>query len=165
MRAHRNATRGFSILEVMISLIVVSLGLGGILFAQSRALSSANGAGQRNMATQLAEHILDRARANPDEAYTVAFDETPSADGTVAERDLNVWKRKLSEALRDGDGWIVSESAATNTTSAPNTIERLTVKIRWREQQFGAGNSGTTQARTSTAEYATFALQGFRAKK
>jgi len=63
-RERRHAS-GFSMIEVLVALVVVSLGIGGILIAQARGYQALNGAGFRAQAAVLAEQIIDRARANP----------------------------------------------------------------------------------------------------
>jgi prepilin-type N-terminal cleavage/methylation domain-containing protein len=76
-------SEGFSLIELMVALIVLSLGLGGILFAQTRGMQALNGNSWRAQAAVLAEQVIDRARANPMEAYTVAFGVAPVGGGVA----------------------------------------------------------------------------------
>jgi len=63
---HRSVTRqhGFSMLEVMIAVLVVSLGLLGLAGLQTVGLRNNSSASQRTVATALAYEMADRMRAN-----------------------------------------------------------------------------------------------------
>lgn len=56
--------RGFSMLEVLIAVLVISFGLLGLAGLQSVGLKNNVSAAQRTMATQLAYEMTDRMRAN-----------------------------------------------------------------------------------------------------
>lgn len=56
--------RGFSLLEVMIAVLIVSVGLLGLAGLQALALKNNTSASQRTIATQLAYDMTDRMRAN-----------------------------------------------------------------------------------------------------
>ncbi len=63
---HSKGKRGFTLLEVMIALLVLSTGLLGLLALQTAGLRSSQMASMRTLATQYAYNITDRMRANPD---------------------------------------------------------------------------------------------------
>jgi type IV pilus assembly protein PilV len=63
-RARRPAAAGFSLIEVMVALIVLSVGLLGIARMQSLALSSTTVASQRSMAAIEAESLAAALHAN-----------------------------------------------------------------------------------------------------
>lgn len=56
--------RGFTLLEVLIALLVLSIGLLGLAALQTTALRSNQMASMRTLATQAAYDITDRMRAN-----------------------------------------------------------------------------------------------------
>lgn len=56
--------RGFTLLEVLIALVVLSIGLLGLAGLQSTGLRFNQSAGMRTQATQLAYDMSDRMRAN-----------------------------------------------------------------------------------------------------
>ena len=60
----RTAARGFSLVEVMVALIVLSVGLLGIARMQTLALSSTSVASQRSMAAIEAESLAGAMHAN-----------------------------------------------------------------------------------------------------
>jgi type IV pilus assembly protein PilV len=62
--SRRSSSRGFSLIEVMVALIVLSVGLLGIARMQSLALSSTSVASQRSMAAIEAEGLAAAMHAN-----------------------------------------------------------------------------------------------------
>ena len=56
---------GFTLLEVLIALLILSIGLLGLASLQTNGLRSNQMASMRTTATQLAYDIADRMRANP----------------------------------------------------------------------------------------------------
>jgi type IV pilus assembly protein PilV len=147
------APRGFSLIEVMVALVVVSLGLGGVLMSQAQGFAASNGAGHRVQAAVLAEHLLDRARANPAQSYVVG-EGAPIQGSTPAQRDLYAWKTQLARSLPDGDGRVTAETVTD--TGSGRDFERLTIVVGWDDRRSGAGDTGTVQRRH-------LLIQGFRA--
>jgi type IV pilus assembly protein PilV len=58
------SARGFTMLEVLVAILVLSLGLLGLAGLQTVSLRNNTGAAQRTIATQLAYDMADRMRAN-----------------------------------------------------------------------------------------------------
>ncbi|MCF6190047.1 MAG: type IV pilus modification protein PilV [Cocleimonas sp.] len=56
---------GFSLLEVLISMVILSVGLLGLGGLQVASLKGANNAHSRNVANMLVMELADRMRANP----------------------------------------------------------------------------------------------------
>ena len=102
-----NKEKGFTLLEVMIALVIFSIGLLGLagLMAQSTAFT--NSAQYRTQATFLAYDMLDRMRANPSEAanptlrYNLNFGNTP---GTATCYATTCTLTQLATA--DKDQWL-----------------------------------------------------------
>ncbi|MCX7229470.1 MAG: prepilin-type N-terminal cleavage/methylation domain-containing protein [Burkholderiales bacterium] len=140
--AHRH--HGFSLIELLVALIVVSLGLGGILFSQARGMQALNGNSWRAQAAVLAEHVIDRARANPTGNYTVAFSVTPSG-ADVTGRDLATWKAQLGRSLPAGDGEITITPRTDTVTG--RVFDEINVVVRWDDRRAGAGDPGSEQLR------------------
>lgn len=143
---------GFSLIELLVALVVVSLGIGGILMAQTRGYQSLNGTGFRVQAALLAEQIVDRARANPGEPYAIGFGEAGPGNA-VNGRDLASWKAQLARTLPAGDGRITVTAQSDPTTG--RNFERLDVVVGWDDRRAGAGDTGSAQMRYLT-------IQGFR---
>jgi type IV pilus assembly protein PilV len=140
----KNGSRhgGFTLLEVLIALLVLSIGLLGIgklVMLSARANDSAY---MRSQATALAYTILDAMRANRGEAligtYDVALGAGPGAvtctaaapcNSTVqAQNDLNLWKSALTAALPLGDGSVTTAVVPDPTTGILNLTAFVTVQ-------------------------------------
>ena len=113
---------GFSLIEVLVALVVLSVGLLGLAALQQNAVRFNHDAYLRSQATVLAYDIADRIRGNrqaaTDEAYDSAFAATPPAcnsvvaAGTVVAQDLGAWRRALTCALPAGNGQIDWDDAS-----------------------------------------------------
>jgi type IV pilus assembly protein PilV len=130
---HAARARGFTLIEVMVSLIVLSIGLLGIgklVLFSARANDSAYLRGQ---ATEMAYEILDNMRANRQIAVTQGYD-TPlatvppnpgscitavCAPATLGLYDVYTWKTHLA-VLPSGQGSVVT---AGNPTTATITVQ------------------------------------------
>ncbi len=128
--------RGFSLIEVLVALVVLSVGLLGLAALQSTAAQFNTGAYTRTQATILAYDMADRIRANRAAAlagaYTSTYPGVPSAcnaviaAGTVAQEDLAAWRRALACALPSGNGAIACDCGAGRP-------QILTISVRWDE--------------------------------
>ncbi|SEP85077.1 type IV pilus assembly protein PilV [Ectothiorhodospira magna] len=126
--------RGVTLLEVLIALVVLSIGLLGLAALQATALQHNHNAAVRSQATNLSYDILDRMRANRAAALAGAYAMTldtglvcnpalnPSA-GTLAQRDLAQWQNQVACQLAAGAAAI---SPVTNNT--------VTITLCWRQR-------------------------------
>jgi type IV pilus assembly protein PilV len=104
---------GLSLIEVLITVVLVSIGLLGLAGLQLTSVQNSNSSGERFVATTLAQDIIERMRANRanaigddiDERYDLAMDADPAA-GTVAGDDLVAWMAALAAALPSADGSV-----------------------------------------------------------
>jgi type IV pilus assembly protein PilV len=108
--------RGFSLLEVLVTLVIVSLGLLGISALIGNSLKYNQSAYARTQATWFANQIIDEMRANRTTAagatsspYAVAAGSTAAPSGAPA--DLQAWFIELRAALPSGNAGIVYDSA------------------------------------------------------
>lgn len=103
--------RGFSLLEVMIALLVLSIGLLGVAALQTSALRAGQMADMRTRAVQAATDMVERMRANPAGTaagqYEITRDRTArhTAASGMAGADLVDWQARLAD-LPDGRGEI-----------------------------------------------------------
>jgi type IV pilus assembly protein PilV len=89
---------GFTLLEALIALLILSIGLLGLAALQTTGLRSNQMASMRTRATEAAYDITDRMRANPTGVaageYVIALADDPgdtSATGTAL-TDLTEWR-------------------------------------------------------------------------
>jgi len=141
-----NRQQGFTLLEVLIALLVLSIGLLGLAALQTTGLRSNEMASMRTTSTMLAYDITDRMRANPqgitDGDYEIDSDlitesvtDCTSDDCNpeqLALYDLNQWKTAV--ATLPGGLADITQDAGPPLTH--------TITVRWDENRTGA--TGTT---------------------
>ena len=113
--------RGFSLLEILVTVIILSIGLLGLAGLQAAALRYSSTAYQRSQATALAYEIVDEMRANAKAARCGAYTGGTSKSGedctNTAVPDLNArvgfakayvknWETALANTLPAGKGVI-----------------------------------------------------------
>lgn len=102
-------TRGFTLIETLVALLVLSIGLLGVAALQLSSLRANQGAAMRSQATFLAYDILDRMRSNRLAAIAGGYDIALGAaggTGSQAADDLTAWKASLNTTLPSGDGSV-----------------------------------------------------------
>ena len=161
---------GFSLLEVMVALIVMSVGLLGIAKMQALALASTATARTRSLAALEAASLASTMRA--DRAYWAAVTADPNvaitgtavtaADATllatspacdsvpnvcpasrIAARDLQEWATDLSQQ-------IAGETAFINCTPSKTAPTACTINIQWKEKQIASNQQQAAAAQTPT---------------
>lgn len=137
---------GFTLVEAMVALTVVSIGMLGIASLYTRALGAARTTQYRSQVTNLLSDMADRIRGNrlggPD--YTgPAADHACDLNGggactpaQMAAHDLFTWGAQVESLLPAGT-WEVTR----NTATLPSTY---TITVSWEEV-----GQGTLQAHTT----------------
>ena len=127
----RCSASGFTLLEVLIAVLVLSIGLLGLAGLQVTSLKFNHSAYMRTSATNLAYDMADRMRVNRGQALTGAYDgvdfPTPpetcnpalTPDGSAAQ-DILTWRHALICTLPSGTGKI--ERSDGNL---------VTITVRW----------------------------------
>lgn len=135
--AAARAQSGFTLIEVLVSLVVMSIGLLGIAKLVLYSAHSNDSAYMRSQATELAYEILDTMRANKAQAlagnYNTALTAAPTAPGVLclgtgancnatqlAAYDVYEWKERLAAptgALPSGEGSVTVAGANPATAT------------------------------------------------
>lgn len=128
--------RGAGLIEILIAVVLLSIGLLGLASLQMLSLQHSSSAALRTEAVGQSYDLLDRMRANRAQAiggrYNLAFGDAPTATDLAAQ-DLAAWKATLDTALPEGDGQVFVEAQV------------VTITVRWREPGrtgVAAGNDG-----------------------
>lgn len=139
-RATGTVQGGFSMIEVLIAVLVLSIGLIGLASLQGVSLQFNNSAYLRSQATNLAYDMADRVRANRAAAlfggaYNLAVADPTPAPGALPETDLNEWRTALQNSLPAGTGEV----------DVPAGTNNLTIVVCWDDTR-GAGADGAPAA-------------------
>lgn len=112
---------GFTLIEVLIAALVLSIGLLGLAGLQAVSLRMNHGSYLRVQASNLSYEIADAMRANRNSAeeYDSGFTGTRSA---ATDADITTWNNRLASLLPSGSGTIeVSDNIATITVTWDET--------------------------------------------
>jgi type IV pilus assembly protein PilV len=169
----RRASRGVSLIEVLMAVLVFSIGLIGLAGLLVVATKSNQQAFTRTQLTFLASSMADRMRANPYGLWSGSYNATypvtgtmPKCDNTaackpsdVALRDQLLWSAQLQTFLPGlGPSTIACDtSGASFTPSADQLAKRppysgiCTVTVTWAERGYG-----TTDDRSDSSNLQSF---------
>ncbi len=120
--------RGFSLIEVLVTMLILTFGLLGVAGLLINGIANAAASEAMTKATQLAADISDRMRANPTVALsatsqyiTTYTDVAPTDQSTIANIDKKAWMDALAAQLPQGKGQITVD----------NPGRKITIQIRW----------------------------------
>lgn len=106
---------GFSLVEVLVSLLLMTIGLLGISGLMLSGVNNSTGFDLASRASQSATQIMDAMRANSTNAadYVTAYGTDPATltNTTPAENDRKGWLEAVKR-LPGGDGQILGDAAA-----------------------------------------------------
>lgn len=141
--------RGFSIVEALVALIVLSVGMLGIAALYVESLQAGRSAVYRTHAVNLASDMADRIRANRNagiqgNAYVLAAGDNPAVQGcadtgggssacdqvTLAEDDLARWLAAIRDTLPGNGNGTPSGTVAVDPATAPT---QYTITVTWSE--------------------------------
>jgi type IV pilus assembly protein PilV len=142
----RASENGFTLLEVMIAIVIVSIGLLGVAAMQAVTLKNAGSSKYRSAAIGLTSDMADRLRANlegvmegngvigtgynrPRTALTDAAYNSPAPacrsigclPAAMVLDDLAAWQARLAVSLPRGTGVICIDSGSTGTATFNGT--------------------------------------------
>ncbi|QSA96725.1 type IV pilus modification protein PilV [Methylococcus sp. EFPC2] len=130
----RRIQSGFTLLEVLVAVLVLSIGLLGLAGLQAHGLKTNHSAYLRSQASMLAYDILDVLRSDRQAAlnggYNLALGDAAPSGGTVPQSQLNNWlTERVERRLPQGDGAVQVSSG------------RVTITIQWNDARSGGSSS------------------------
>ncbi len=138
----KNRQKGFTLVEVLVALVILSIGLLGVAGMQINGMKGNHNAFLRSQGLQYAYEVLDMMRANRTAAisatytanYSIASDKNPTTEGKtgVALADLLEWRRGLSGASNPSSGLPGGLGAIAVTANADNTWT-VNITVSWSE--------------------------------
>ena len=156
-RVIRTQQSGFTLIEVLVSVLVLSIGLVGVAALQGVSLKSTQSAFMRSQATALAYDLADRMRANVLAARLGLYDPDTAASEKncksttgctpqeLAKHDLAEWNAAIATYLPMGQGFVCLDSTPDDGASAKSPDcdgngTQFAVKIWWDDDRDGTIN-------------------------
>lgn len=146
--------RGFTMLEVLIAIVVLSFGLLGVASLQMLGLKNNQSSLFTSQASALAYDMIDRMRVNRKEVASYDTDDnfwdygsdcaTEKLSGTeMYKKDINDWLQTLCKRLPSGKGKITIDSANS----------QIEVSIQWDDSRGTGQTSGSTRNLKVQSQY------------
>lgn len=146
--------RGFAMLEVLVTIIVISFGLLGLAGLQVTGMRTNHGAYMRFIATQQAYDMTDRIRANQSGVKAGNYDAisgTPAANTCItaangctpadlATQDAHEWNTRNALLLPSGQGIVCRDNSPNDGTPGATDCSGsgpYAIKIWWRDEKNG----------------------------
>lgn len=125
--AKRARQRGLSLVEVLVAVVLLSIGLLGLAGLQASGMRVGLGSIHRSQAAQLAQDMIERLRANVAQAgaYNLALGDAAPPCAGMASCDLRDWRLRL-QSLPAGTGAVTVDG------------QQATVLVQWDDSR-GAG--------------------------
>lgn len=145
-----HAQRGFSLFEVLITVVVVSVGLLGLAGLQFAGLRASNNAQDATYAMQLAQEVGDRIRANRAGALNGAYDpfsideNTPAQSGPNCQATACTWDNMAQFDLQEVHRRMYPDKYGVlnappilpkPSLSVATTGQAFTITVNWGDNQ------------------------------
>ena len=149
----QQSSRGFSLIEVLVAMLVVAVGILGVMGLQAVSLQQNRNTMLRDMALHAGGEMLDRIRANPDSDYVAGLEDAPvvgtnciTASCNPAEMaafDIAQWKCQINPFGDDGKLFTACTSLQVAQVALPEGkgkiytqkqagVRIVTVEVQWR---------------------------------
>lgn len=147
----KNAHRGFSLIEVLVALLIMSIGLLGAAAIQLNALKYTDSSSMRTQASFIAYDMLDRIRANSSVNYSLA-----SAKAAATSTD---YTNPRAVDWSDFKANIATFSGGTGEGVIAIASNVVTITITWTDARAGqAINAINANAVANDTSAQTFTL-------
>ncbi len=154
MRARQG---GMTLIEILVSLLILAIGMLGMAGLQTVGLRSTQSAYQRTQAAILGHDIVERLRANRQGVERGGYDHavgsvTASCNSLsgctpaqMAANDVAQWKQALAAALPEGEGTVCHDSSPDDGTPAAPACDGggdlFAIKIWWDSDRDGTAEN------------------------
>jgi len=135
--------KGFSLIEVLVTLIVMAIGISGLMAVQVNSMKNVNNSQYRTVATYFAYDMAERMRANPVGLAAGAYNaingsetnpgtsacKTATCSGAdLAKVDAYDWNTAIKKLINEGG---LGANALGTVTAAAGLY---TIQVAWTEQ-------------------------------
>ncbi len=144
------SSRGFSMIEVLVTIVLISIGVLGMVAMQAKTISFTQDSVQRNTAAMLADDLLEMMRADSGSAssYYKAAEAPfsfPSAGDTctplpaASSKRLGCWAARAKAALPD------AESLMDDDFIIERTGDAIHIQLAWRVKDGDCPNADASE--------------------
>lgn len=146
----RSRVAGFSMIEVLVSLVVLALGLLGFALLQTMNLRYTQSADYRTHATNLAYDLLDQMRANRHSAADYAAGVTGASfnPGTITDTVCSRPTGTDANIAGNIERWQCQVARTLGPTASAgveyDNNGDVTITIAWGDQRWDEANPGAT---------------------
>jgi type IV pilus assembly protein PilV len=145
---------GFSLVETLVTLIIISVGLLGVVGMQVAGIKNNQSAYYRTQATILASDMADRLRFNSDRAADYNGFNTTSSNaavpsacaGTLGCSDSNLVtmdKAEWTNLIKGTNGIVLLPNATGSIALVAGTTNRYTITVNWNETNWDTADKKT----------------------
>jgi type IV pilus assembly protein PilV len=163
--ASPRGARGVSMIEVLVAIVIFSLGLLGLALMQLKGANFTKDSGARSAAVLLTRSMADRMQANPkgvadgDYVWTTATKPTRTdctsttcTPAQVAANDINAWLTQMAAAMPASASTAGMGKIVENTDSSGNPDGTYTISVQWSGLGVLDSNTSTTNSNSSESD-------------
>ncbi len=152
-RGSRNS-HGFTLIEVLVSMIIITIGLLGVASMQLTSFQNNQGAYMRSQATVLATDFMDRIRSNPQGRTAGAYNNIDISEAgdvpdkqacitsdvgcpaaSIASNDIYEWAKNFYD-MDQQEGYKPTLPAARATVSRVDATDEYIVTVFWQQKDW-----------------------------
>ena len=137
--------KGFTLIEVLVALLILSISLLGMAGLQIVSLQSSGSSLSRSQATMMAYDLAERMRRNPGQAtfYINNLDKTVSSPDC-----LSTGCSPEELAREDIVEWLAELQVINGQATMATNNNEITLELSWIESQFGSGTANLSYEMT-----------------
>jgi type IV pilus assembly protein PilV len=145
MKTSPHHAAGMSLIEVLVSVLVLGVGLLGIAAMQALALRGGQGSLESSQAVMASNSIIEAMRTNRSNAAAYVYNglascgTTPPAGSTLASNDLNHWVTQLKATIGSGAG----DTTTCGRINAVGAGGRYQITVQWDDRRAGGAQTRT----------------------
>ncbi|WP_457980103.1 type IV pilus modification protein PilV [Ectopseudomonas composti] len=163
MSIMKRRDNGFSLIEVLITMVLLTVGILGLVAMQGRGIQLTSDSLARNNAAMLATELLEKIRANPEGLTEFELTELPDGDclfndpdstpiqANDIEQQLECWSSKVRTLLPGTDEDSTEADAVrkafrvcrSKTPGACDNGSAVEIQLAWRSNGEACGNEST----------------------
>lgn len=105
-------SKGFSLIEVLVALLLTTIGILGMVALQGRSIQYTQDSVQRNTAVELTNDLIEIMRANPNELFSMAPPRFPMNSGI---KENSIFFKEKGEALDNRETCVIDADTIPKT--------------------------------------------------